>query len=62
MTKMLETVSTARRPSKRRPQSLILAVPPIMREYLEIEHQSMIRWKACVDENNEKYLKIQKID
>lgn len=62
MTKIFETVSTARRPSKQRPKSLILAVPPVMKEYLELEHQSMIRWTACIDENNEKYIKISKID
>ena len=61
MTKIFESVSNIRYASKKRPKSLLTPIPPIMREFLELNHESKIHWSAKIDENGDKYIKIIKV-
>lgn len=62
MTKIFETTSNIRYASKKRPKSLLTPVPPIMRDFLELTDKSIITWKAEIDENGYKYIKISKLN
>jgi len=60
MTTLLKIGGKLRRPSKQRPKSLILSINPMIRDIMEFEHGTEIDIEVCLDENNEKIVKIRK--
>ena len=62
MTILLKVISTLRRPSKQRPKSLILSINPQVKDLMEFKHEDKITVEVCLDKNNEKYIKIRKMD
>lgn len=62
MTTIYEETRKIRRVSKTHPRSLILTIPPTVRDIMKFEHGTSISIEVCLDENEETYLRIQKID
>ena len=62
MTKIYETTRNLRRSSKKSYKSLLLAIPPEIRDIMKFEHGTQLKIEICLDENEEKYLKIRKIE
>ena len=60
MTSLLKIEGILRRPSKRRPKSLILSINPSIRDIMEFEHETKIIMEVCLDEDNNKYVKMYK--
>jgi len=61
MTTMLKIPTKVKKRSNSRPKSLILYIPSAVRDIMEFEHDSDIYLEVCM-ENDEKLLKIRKID
>lgn len=61
MTTLLKLQHKVKKRSNARPKSLILHIPAKARDLLELEHDSDICLEVCV-ENDEKVMKIRKID
>jgi len=59
MTTIYETTGKIRRVSKKS-KSLILPIPPEIRDLMKYEHETPIKWEICLDEQNKKYIKIYK--
>ena len=62
MTLLLETRTKTRRRSKKQQQALILNIPAQVRDIMKFEHGTEISMEVCLDENEEMYIKVQKID
>ncbi len=62
MTKIYEETRNIRCVSKSHPKSLILLIPPTVRDIMKFEHGTSIHIEVCLDENEEKYLTVRKID
>ncbi len=58
---LLKTRKKIRRDTAARPKSLILPIPAQIRDIMEFEHGTEITITVCLDKNNEKYLRVQKI-
>jgi hypothetical protein len=61
MTTLLKLPTKVKHRSNTRPKSLILPIPATVRDMMELEHNSDITLEVCL-ENDQKVLKIQKID
>ncbi len=60
MTQMIfEAENKIRMVSKKQPKSLILPIPATIRDIMNFEHGTPIKWEICLNEN-EKYVKIYK--
>lgn len=57
MTKIYETQNKIRRVSNKS-KSLILPIPPEIRDLMAFKHQTSINWQICLNEKNEKYIKL----
>ena len=62
MTKIFETTSNIRYASKKRPKSLLTPIPPIIRDFLELNNKSIINWSAEINKNGDKYIKVIKVN
>ena len=62
MTSIYKSEAKIRRASHRRPKSLILSINPIIRDIMKFEHGTNITMEVCLEENNEKIVKIRKQD
>lgn len=60
MTKLFQKEAKVRKASKNRPKSLILHVPPVIRDFLELEFDNDILLEACIEETGETYVKLRK--
>ncbi len=58
MTKILETDNKIRMVSKSHSKSLILPVPATVRDIMNFKHGTHVKWEVCLNEKNEKYIKI----
>ncbi len=61
MTKLFTKEATVRKASKHRPQSLILHIPPVIRDVLELKADNKIILEAY-NETGETYIKMKKQD
>lgn len=61
MTTMLKIPTKVRKRSKDRPKSLILLIPAKARDMLELKAEDDIYLEVCM-ENEERFIKISKID
>lgn len=61
MTTMLKIPTKVRKRSNSRPKSLILLIPAKARDLLELSADDDVCLEVCM-ENEEKYLKLKKID
>ena len=61
MTTILKIPAKVKKRSNTRPKSLILYIPAQVRDIMELEHNSNITLEI-IQENDEKVLKIQKLD
>ena len=59
---LLKMRKKIRRDTAARPKSLILPIPAQIRDMMEFEHGTEITMEVCLNENKEKYIKVQKID
>ena len=59
MTKIFEKEATIRKASKNRQKSLILHIPPVIRDYMELQADEQIIISANLDAG-ERYIKIKK--
>ncbi len=60
MTKIFEKEATIRKASKNRQKSLILHIPPVIRDYMELQADEQIIISANLDTVGERYIKIKK--
>lgn len=61
--KILTRLETAvKKRSNARPSSLVLHIPARVRDLMELEHNTPILLDVCMDENNQKCIKISKLD
>lgn len=60
MTKLFKKEATVRKASKNRPQSLILHIPPVIRDVLELKADMQIILEANIDKTGETYIKMMK--
>ena len=58
MTKILETDNKIRMVSKSHSKSLILPVQATVRDIMNFKHGTPIKWEVCLNEKNEKYIKL----
>lgn len=61
MTTLLRKQTKVRKRSNYRPKSLILLIPAVIRDLLELSSDDDVCLEVCM-ENEEKYLKLKKID
>lgn len=61
MTTLLKKQTKVRKRSNDRPKSLILLIPATVRDLLELSADDEVCLEVCM-ENEEKYLKLRKID
>ena len=61
MTTIVKLPTQVKKRSNARPKSLILHIPAMVRDIMEFEHETKICLEVCT-ENEEKYIKIRKID
>ena len=61
MTTIVKIPHTIRKRSNSRPKSLILLIPALIRDVMELSAEDQVCLEVCM-ENNEKILKIRKID
>lgn len=61
MTTLLKMPTKVRKRSNSRPKSLILLIPAVTRDLLELSADDNVCLEVCM-ENEEKYLKLRKID
>ena len=59
---LLKLRKKIRRDTAARPKSLILPIPAQVRDIMKFEHGTEISMEVCLDENEEMYIKVQKID
>lgn len=57
-----ETTNQIRRASKSRPRTLVTPVPATVRDLMNFEHGTKIKWEVYINEQGKKYIKISKID
>ena len=62
MTKLFEKEAVVRKASKHRPKSLILHIPPVIRDVLELKADDNIILEAYIENTGEKHIKIRKLD
>lgn len=62
MTTLLKLRTKIRHRSQKQHQALILNIPAAARDIMKFEHGTSVSIEVCLDENEEMYLRVQKID
>ena len=60
MVRIFEKTSKTKYQSKKRPNTLLTSIPAQVRDYLELEHKSTLKWIGYIDDTGKKCVKIYK--